>query len=58
MVNDVKINDTVEHLATDEAKGPVNSGQCSVQESPSVGLVVVAIRMGVVQVSDCHWYQN
>lgn len=54
VVNHVEINDTVEDLATDEAEWPINGGQSSVQESPSISLVVVAVWVSVVKVSDSH----
>lgn len=58
VVDHVEINDSVEHLATDEAKRPVNGSQCSVEESPPVSFVVVAVRVGVVQVGNGDWYAH
>lgn len=51
----MEVDYSVEHFATDEAKWPVDSGQCSVQESPSISLVVVAVWVGMVQVGDGNW---
>lgn len=53
-MNHVEVDDSVEHFAANEAKWSVDSGQGSVQECPSLGFVVMAVWVCVVQVSDSH----
>lgn len=52
MVHNVVLNDTVEHLATNEAKVSVNGGQCALLECPGALLKVLGVTMVVVEISD------
>lgn len=49
------LDDTVEDMASNEAKITVNSGSGALDESPVVSLVVGGLGVGVVKVSDCDY---
>lgn len=52
VVDDVVLNDTVEDVATDEAKVAVNSGSSALDEGPVLSLVVRCVLVCVVKVGD------
>lgn len=52
VVDDVVLNDTVEDVATNEAKVAVDCGSSALDESPVVGLVVRRLLVCVVKVGD------
>lgn len=54
MVNDVGLNDAVEHMAANEAEIAVNCSKGTLDEGPGVGLVVRQILVGVMQVGDSN----
>lgn len=49
------VDDAVEEVAADEAKVAVNRGQGALDEGPAVGLEVVDLGVGVVQVGDGNY---
>ena len=55
MVNDMVLNDAVEKMAPNEAKIAIDSGQCTLDKSPMLGLEMRNIYMGVVQIGDSNW---
>jgi hypothetical protein len=55
MVDNVGVNDAVEEVAADEAKVAVNRGQGALDEGPAVGLEVVDLGVGVMEIGDGNY---
>ena len=57
VVHDVVVDDLVEEVTADEARGAVNGGQRPLGVGPSVGRVVRDVGVGVLEVGDgdCGW---
>lgn len=54
VVNDVLLDDTVEEVLANESEVAVNGGQGTLDESPTVLVVVVDVRVVVVEVGDSN----
>lgn len=52
MVDNVELNDAVEQVTANEAKLSVDGSKSTLDEGPALGLVMVHLQVGVVQVSD------
>jgi hypothetical protein len=55
VVDNVVLNDTVEDVASNEAKFTVNSRKRALDKRPVVGIVVSGLLMGVVQVGNSNY---
>jgi uncharacterized membrane-anchored protein len=54
VVNDVVVNDFVEEVASDEAESTVDGTKGTLDEGPSVLIVMRNVRVGVVKVGNCN----
>ena len=52
VVDNVVFNDAVENVAADESEVTVNSGCCTLEESPLVCFVVGSILVSVVEIGN------
>lgn len=56
VVDDMVVNDLVEQVASNPAEAAVDSAKSTLDESPCVLIIVRHIGVGVVQVSDGHYF--